>query len=309
MTPLVTLVYDSDAAMTPQDPDSNVVYSSDKWTHTPTAPAEQVWAVVLFLALVRDLDHVVAAGIAGTSEGTIRRWRNGDIRKVRKGLLQSVYDWGAGRPHMICFTEEEGRWVVASDDPDQPTVLAEDSALALAVHRSADLTAHEPPQGYRVNRYTAAQATIVLHRLARGGMTPEKIGRLVGASPIRVKAWFHKREPWPSHLQWAALQTLYLGGQEGLDHLLEFRGIGGLQWDASPPTPYTNRSGDSTVASYGVADDSITVAFTSGATYVYTYQSAGAENIEQMKSLAEKGEGLDTFINQFVKNLSAGQLT
>ena len=65
---------------------------------------------------------------------------------------------------------------------------------------------------------------------------------------------------------------------------------------------YANLGGDSGVESYEIGDDSITVVFSTGATYLYTCASAGAANIEQMKSLAQRGEGLNAFINKSVRN-------
>lgn len=71
---------------------------------------------------------------------------------------------------------------------------------------------------------------------------------------------------------------------------------------------YANLGGDSAVTSYEIAPESITVAFRRGGTYLYTYDSAGASNIEQMKSLAQTGEGLGSFINKVVKKLYASKL-
>ncbi len=64
---------------------------------------------------------------------------------------------------------------------------------------------------------------------------------------------------------------------------------------------YRNLGGDSGVASYEIGSDSITVVFTTGATYRYNYQSAGSNHIEQMKSLAISGHGLNSYINRNVK--------
>ncbi len=66
---------------------------------------------------------------------------------------------------------------------------------------------------------------------------------------------------------------------------------------------YANLGGDSGVESYEIGDDSITVVFSTGVLpYRYTYASAGAANIEQMKSLAQRGEGLNEFINRYVRD-------
>ena len=68
---------------------------------------------------------------------------------------------------------------------------------------------------------------------------------------------------------------------------------------------YKNLSGDSGVAAYEIGPDFIRVQFTDGAVYLYTYASAGSHNIEQMKQLARKGQGLNTFINTTVRKLYA----
>jgi len=68
---------------------------------------------------------------------------------------------------------------------------------------------------------------------------------------------------------------------------------------------YANRSGNSGVAAFQIGDDYIWVQFTSGAIYEYTYSSAGAGNIEEMKTYASLGSGLCSFIKRYVnKNYS-----
>ncbi len=57
----------------------------------------------------------------------------------------------------------------------------------------------------------------------------------------------------------------------------------------------------STVDSYEIGSDRITVQFEDGHAYLYTYASAGRENVEQMKVLAMAGHGLGTFINANVR--------
>ena len=64
---------------------------------------------------------------------------------------------------------------------------------------------------------------------------------------------------------------------------------------------YANTSGRSGVVAYEEGDDSITVSFRDGSSYLYTYQSAGQANVEHMKSLAHGGNGLNAFINRNVK--------
>ena len=64
---------------------------------------------------------------------------------------------------------------------------------------------------------------------------------------------------------------------------------------------YRNLGGNSNVRAYEIGSDSITVQFGDGSIYLYTYQSAGRDNIERMKSLAIAGRGLNSFIMHHVK--------
>lgn len=63
---------------------------------------------------------------------------------------------------------------------------------------------------------------------------------------------------------------------------------------------YQNLSGDSGVVAYKIGKQSITVEFHDGVIYMYTYKSAGRDNIEEMKILAREGRGLNTYIVQHV---------
>lgn len=71
---------------------------------------------------------------------------------------------------------------------------------------------------------------------------------------------------------------------------------------------YRNLGGDSGVVAYEFGDTSITVEFSDGAHYLYTYQSAGSYNIEEMKRLAVAGRGLNSFINANVRKKYASKL-
>jgi hypothetical protein len=64
---------------------------------------------------------------------------------------------------------------------------------------------------------------------------------------------------------------------------------------------YQTDSHDSGVAAYETGKDSITIKFRDGSTYLYTNKSAGPAAIAAMKSLAKKGAGLTTYINQHVR--------
>ena len=71
---------------------------------------------------------------------------------------------------------------------------------------------------------------------------------------------------------------------------------------------YGNTGGDSGIRAFESGADSIAVEFGDGATYRYTYASAGAVNIEQMKQLALRGSGLNGYINRYVKNAYESRL-
>lgn len=60
---------------------------------------------------------------------------------------------------------------------------------------------------------------------------------------------------------------------------------------------YKNLGGNSGVLAYEIGSDYIKVEFKDSAVYLYTYASAGSQNIEEMKRLAIGGEGLNGFIN------------
>jgi hypothetical protein len=68
---------------------------------------------------------------------------------------------------------------------------------------------------------------------------------------------------------------------------------------------YKDIDGDSGVSAYEYGSDFISVQFSTGATYLYNYLSAGISNIEQMKKLADAGDGLNAFINTQVRKLYA----
>ncbi|QJR36782.1 hypothetical protein HKW67_15285 [Gemmatimonas groenlandica] len=68
---------------------------------------------------------------------------------------------------------------------------------------------------------------------------------------------------------------------------------------------YRDLNGDSGVDAYETGDDFIRVQFSKGSVYLYTDASAGREHIEAMKELAARGEGLNTYINKYVRKLFA----
>ena len=65
---------------------------------------------------------------------------------------------------------------------------------------------------------------------------------------------------------------------------------------------YLNKEGHSGVTGYEVGTSSIAVELNHDAVYLYTYKSAGKKVIEKMKTLAEGGRGLSTYISQNVKD-------
>ncbi|QET69318.1 hypothetical protein FOB42_03290 [Bordetella bronchiseptica] len=69
-------------------------------------------------------------------------------------------------------------------------------------------------------------------------------------------------------------------------------------------TPYRNLSGQSNVNSYEITEDSIHVVFKSGAqrNYLYTNDRPGKAIVDQMKTLAEQGRGLNSYIARVVKS-------
>lgn len=64
---------------------------------------------------------------------------------------------------------------------------------------------------------------------------------------------------------------------------------------------YANLGGDSGVESYQIQNNSISVTFSSGITYLYTYSVPGREHVENMKTLAKNGSGLNSYIKKYVR--------
>jgi len=63
---------------------------------------------------------------------------------------------------------------------------------------------------------------------------------------------------------------------------------------------YRDWERDSGVIAYEIGIDFIIVEFRRGkhTIYTYTYRSAGQNNVERMKFLAQNGDGLNEFINE-----------
>ena len=64
---------------------------------------------------------------------------------------------------------------------------------------------------------------------------------------------------------------------------------------------YKDIDGDSGVAAYENGENFIRVKFKDGSIYLYTYASTGQGDIEHMKSLAIAGDGLNSYINKYVR--------
>lgn len=66
---------------------------------------------------------------------------------------------------------------------------------------------------------------------------------------------------------------------------------------------YANRSGMSSVYAYSIHSKSIDVEFQNGQAYTYSYDFAGEDVVETMKTLAKAGRGLNSFIKAFANDL------
>lgn len=64
---------------------------------------------------------------------------------------------------------------------------------------------------------------------------------------------------------------------------------------------YSDIDLDSGVVAYECGPDFIRVKFSDSSIYLYTYASAGPSHIEKMKELAIRGDGLNAYINDFVR--------
>jgi hypothetical protein len=71
---------------------------------------------------------------------------------------------------------------------------------------------------------------------------------------------------------------------------------------------YKNLGGDSSVVGYELADNNIKIKFCDGAVYLYDGVNTGRMNVEEMKKLAVKGQGLNGFINRYIRNNYAAKL-
>jgi len=65
---------------------------------------------------------------------------------------------------------------------------------------------------------------------------------------------------------------------------------------------YLNLGGGSGISRYELNKTSISVEFSSGKIYSYSYNIAGEIHVENMKQLAQNGKGLNSYIMKNVKD-------
>ncbi|MBN9425473.1 MAG: hypothetical protein J0H09_03100 [Burkholderiales bacterium] len=71
---------------------------------------------------------------------------------------------------------------------------------------------------------------------------------------------------------------------------------------------YLNLSGHSGIRAYQIHDDAIDIQFDGGSVYRYDHRHPGRDAVTNMKQLAQKGRGLNTYINKNVRNNYASRL-
>ena len=62
------------------------------------------------------------------------------------------------------------------------------------------------------------------------------------------------------------------------------------------------------IIAYDILPDGVSIKFRDGSVNLYTIESTGKKHIAQMEKLAQKGEGLTTYINQHVRENYAEKL-
>lgn len=68
---------------------------------------------------------------------------------------------------------------------------------------------------------------------------------------------------------------------------------------------YNDINNDSNIESFEIGEDFIEVEFKDGSIYKYTYFSAGAHCVEEMKKLALNHNGLNSYISKNKPNYSS----
>jgi len=65
---------------------------------------------------------------------------------------------------------------------------------------------------------------------------------------------------------------------------------------------YLDLNHDSAVANYEIGQEFIRVQFRKNSrVYTYSYASAGVQHVENMKQLAQYGDGLNAYINRYTR--------
>jgi hypothetical protein len=72
--------------------------------------------------------------------------------------------------------------------------------------------------------------------------------------------------------------------------------------------PYKALDGDSGVVSFEIGDGWIKVEFQTGGGYLYNSSAPGALHVAEMQRLATLGDGLNTYINKYVRDAYAEKL-
>lgn len=71
---------------------------------------------------------------------------------------------------------------------------------------------------------------------------------------------------------------------------------------------YKDTDGDSGIAAYETGPGSITIRFADGGTYLYDASAPGAKHVAELQRLARRGNGLNTYINKYVRSNYAARL-
>ena len=65
---------------------------------------------------------------------------------------------------------------------------------------------------------------------------------------------------------------------------------------------YLALNGDAGVEAYEITEDGIVLEFKDGSTYLYNGIKPGMEHVEAMAAFAASGQGLTTYVNQYVRD-------
>lgn len=90
---------------------------------------------------------------------------------------------------------------------------------------------------------------------------------------------------------------------------LAFGGLPSLTYiSTTAMIPYLNLGGNSGVTAYELGKDYIIVEFRGKSLYLYNYERPGRVDVENMKKLAVHGQGLNTYINKYVRKKYARKI-